>query len=169
MTTFDLRTLKLRSGEQFRDTRDVELEPLELGGQRYLPVPQKPASVLTVSRASSGYVFELELDARLLGPCVRCLADAGLSTLVRAREYQAARRETEDELQTPYVVDDTLDLAAWARDAIALSIPEKILCRPDCAGLCPLCGLDLNREAHEHDDEDVDPRWAGLAELRDRL
>ena len=40
MTTLDLRTLKLRSGEQFLDEREVQLEPLELGGQRYLPVPE---------------------------------------------------------------------------------------------------------------------------------
>ena len=52
---------------------------------------------------------------------------------------------------------------------IALALPEKILCRPDCAGLCPVCGKDLNREPHEHEDEAGDPRWAALSELRDRL
>ena len=168
MTMFNLRTVKLQSGEQFRDAKEVELEPLELAGERYVPVPEKPDATLTITRASSGYMFELELDARLLGPCFRCLADAAVTTPIRGREYQATTG-AEEELQTPYVSDDRLDLSAWARDAIALSLPDKILCRPDCAGLCPVCGRDLNLEPHEHDEEAPDSRWAGLAELRDRL
>jgi uncharacterized protein len=52
---------------------------------------------------------------------------------------------------------------------VALALPDKILCREDCAGLCPVCGRDLNREPHEHEDETADPRWSALAELRDRL
>lgn len=169
MTTLNLRTVKLRPGEQFRDTKEVGLEPLELAGERYVPIPEKPEATLAVTRASSGYLFELELDARLLGPCFRCLADAAVTTPVRAREYQATAAGAEEELRTPYVTEDKLDLSAWARDAIALSLPDKILCRPDCAGLCPVCGRDLNREPHEHVEEAVDPRWAALAELRDRL
>jgi len=67
------------------------------------------------------------------------------------------------------VTDDNLDLSSWARDAVALSLPDKILCREDCAGLCPVCGRDLNTEPHEHEEEESDPRWEKLAELRDRL
>ena len=74
-----------------------------------------------------------------------------------------------DELTTPYVVDDNLDLSAWGRDAVALSLPDKILCREDCAGLCPICGRDLNAEPHEHEESEPDSRWAKLAELKDRL
>ena len=61
--------------------------------------------------------------------------------------------------------NDQLDLSAWARDALVLALPDKILCRPDCAGLCPVCGRDLNVEPHEHEDEQPDSRWAALAEL----
>jgi uncharacterized protein len=57
----------------------------------------------------------------------------------------------------------------WARDVIALELPDQILCRPDCAGLCPVCGKDLNEEPHEHADVELDPRWSALEELRDRL
>jgi uncharacterized protein len=67
------------------------------------------------------------------------------------------------------VADDKLHLSTWARDAIALELPDQILCRPDCAGLCPMCGKDLNVEPHEHLERDPDPRWAALEELRDRL
>jgi uncharacterized protein len=48
-------------------------------------------------------------------------------------------------------------------------LPDKILCRIDCAGLCPVCGRDLNLDPHGHDDEELDTRWAALSELRDRL
>ncbi len=169
MTTFNLRSAKLRPGEQFRDVLEVELEPLALGGQRYLPVPERPEAALTLSQTSSGLVLELELQTRVLGPCVRCLADAGLDVHVASREYQASSPGGSDELTTPYLADNRLDLSAWAHDAVALALPDKILCRDDCAGLCPVCGKDLNREPHEHEGEDVDPRWAALSDLRDRL
>ena len=169
MTTFNLRNAKLRPGEQFRDVLEVGLEPLEQGGQRYVPVPERPEAVLTLTRTSSGLVLELELEVRVLGPSVRCLADAGLDVRVAAREYQASSPGESDELTTPYVEDTRLDLSAWAHDAVALALPDKILCREDCAGLCPVCGKDLNREPHEHEGEEADPRWAALAELKDRL
>lgn len=169
MTSFDLRRVKLRSGEQHRDTHEVALEPLEFGGQRYLPVPERPLADLTVTRAATGTVFELRFDGRLHGPCQRCLGDAVVERSISAREYQAASPGADDELRSPYVVDDRLELSAWARDTLALALPEQILCRPDCAGLCAACGKDLNVEPHEHADEEPDSRWAPLAELRDRL
>ena len=170
MTVFNIRTVRLQSGEQFRDVKEVELEPLELGGQRYVPIPEAPGAALTLTRLSSGLMLELELDMRLVGPCVRCLGDAGLDVSVHDRQYQAfAPDADDDELRTPYLQDDRLDLSAWARDAVALSLPDQILCRPDCAGLCPMCGRDLNVDPHEHEDEGGDARWAKLAELRDKL
>jgi len=169
MTTLDLRTLRLRSGQQWRDERQIELEPFELGGQRYLPVPQVVPGDVTVTRASTGTVFELRFHARLHGPCFRCLGDAALDVPVDAREYQAASPGGDEELQSQYLVDDKLDLSAWARDAIALELPDKILCRPDCAGLCAVCGKNLNDEPHDHGEPEPDSRWAALAELKDRL
>ena len=49
------------------------------------------------------------------------------------------------------------------------SLPEQILCREDCAGLCPVCGKDLNEEPHEHSEREPDPRWAALEGLRENL
>ena len=169
MTTFNVRTVKLRPGEQFRDVRSVDLEPLDLGGQRYVPIPESPEAVITLTQTSSGLVLELELEVRMVGPCVRCLADAGVSLHVKSQEYQATSPGESDELTTPYLVEHRLDLSAWAHDAVALALPDKILCRDDCAGLCPVCGRDLNREPHEHEDEAHDPRWAALADLKDQL
>ena len=169
VTTFNLRALKLRSGEQFRDEREIQLQPLELGGQRYLPVPDKVPAELTITRASTGMVFELAFRIRLHGPCFRCLDDAVLDVPITAREYQASAPEGDEELRTPYLEGERLDLSAWARDALALALPDKILCRPDCAGLCPVCGKNLNAEPHDHGEPEPDSRWSALAELRDRL
>jgi uncharacterized protein len=165
MTKLDLRKLRLRSGDQARERVEIELEPLVLGGQTYEPRPNPVHAELTVTRASSGTVLELALDVTLAGPCFRCLQDAELPLSLGLREYQATRPEGDEE-QTEYLDDDRLDLSAWAHDAIALALPEQILCRADCAGLCPVCGKDLNAEPHEHAEESADPRWAKLSELR---
>jgi uncharacterized protein len=169
MTSFSLRSIRLRPGEEWRDRREIELSPLMLGGQRYLPVPEKVEADLVISRAASGTVFELRFPVRLHGPCYRCLSDAVLDVSISGREYQATSPGESDELKTPYIANDQLDLSGWARDALVLALPDKILCREDCAGLCPVCGADLNIQPHEHDDEQLDSRWAALSELKDRL
>lgn len=167
VTTFNLRRLRLRSGEQFRDRVEVEIEPLVLAGQEYRPEPAVTSADLAITKASSGTVFELSFRVRLAGPCFRCLADTALEVPIRAREYQAAKPGDDEDLTTPYLVDDRLDLSAWAHDALALALPDKILHDPDCAGLCPECGRDLNLEPHTHDEQRGDPRWAALEQLRD--
>lgn len=169
MTTVDLRTLRLRPGEVRRETYDVELEPFVLGGQRYDGLPSTIPVELELSQASGATVFELRLEARLGGACMRCLAHAEIARSVRAREFHDFDAPPADELRSDYVVDGHLQLSDWARDAFALELPEQILCREDCAGLCPACGKDLNIEPHEHTQREPDPRWAALAELRDEL
>ena len=71
------------------------------------------------------------------------------------------------ELLSPYVEDGILDIAAWTHDALILSLPTQILCRPDCAGLCPYCGESMNgAEPGQHDHgQDIDPRWSKLKEI----
>ena len=169
MTSFSLRALKLRSGEQYQDEHEVQLAPLEFGGQRYLPVPDAIAAELRATRASTGTVFELSFTGRLHGPCQRCLRDAVIERRVHAREYHATSPDADEELRSPYIDEDRLDLSAWARDALALSLPEQILHDPNCAGLCPVCGKDLNDEPHAHDEQRTDPRWAALEALKGQL
>lgn len=169
MTIFNLRTLRLRSGEEYRDAQEVSLEPLQLGGQRYIPVPEKVEAEFGISRASTGTVFELAFAGRLHGPCYRCLKETVVDKRIAVREYQATNPEGSDELRNPYLTDDRLDLSSWARDALVLALPEKILCRPDCAGLCAVCGKDLNTEPHTHHEKHSDPRWAVLEQLKEKL
>jgi uncharacterized protein len=169
MKSFNLRQVRLRSGEEFRDEIELELEPFELGGERYLPVPAAVPAELAITKASTGTVFQLKFATRLHGPCYRCLGDAVLEVAIDAREYQATNPQESDELRTPYLEDDNLNLAAWARDAVALALPDKILCRADCAGLCPACGKNLNDEPHVHEEQETDSRWAALERLREQL
>ena len=166
MTVFNLRSLRLRSGEQHREAVEVQLEPLVLGGQEYVPEPDPTPAELAITKATTGTVFELSFRVGLHGPCFRCLTDTALELPIHAREYQAANPGGDEELRSPYVDGDTLDLSSWARDAVALELPDKILCRPDCAGLCPVCGRDLNAEPHVHEESGSDPRWAALDALR---
>jgi uncharacterized protein len=167
MTSFSLRQVKLRPGEQYRDELEVELSAFDFGGQRYLPVPEKVPAAFEITRATTGTVFSLAFTVRLHGPCYRCLGDAVLELPIRGREYQAESPDDE-ELTTPYMEGNNLDVSAWARDAIALALPDKILCRPDCAGLCAVCGKNLNDEPHSHEETAADPRWAALEALRER-
>ena len=169
MTSFDLRRLRLRPGEVRQERVDVELEPFVLGGQRYEPSPATTPVELQISQASGAAVFDVRLHAHLVGPCMRCLGYAEAEFDVSAREFYDPDAPPADALRSDYVVDNRLEVGVWTRDAIALELPEQILCRPECAGLCPGCGKDLNAEPHEHADFEADPRWSALEELRDRL
>jgi uncharacterized protein len=169
MTRFPLRRLRLRSGDEHRDAVAIELEAFELAGQRYLPVPQEVEAELTIVQATTGLDLRLHFDVRLHGPCMRCLADAVVDVAVDAREYHASDPTAGEELRSEYVVDDQIELTAWARDTIALALPDQVLHDPDCAGLCPVCGKDLNVEPHTHEDVVSDPRWSALEGLKDRL
>jgi len=166
--TIDLTTLALKPGGAC--TVDVDLTPegLALGGQDYVfaeaPVPAR----LDVSRTAAGYALRLRLEAALAGPCMRCLAESTFPVVVDAREVDQPGT-ADEELTSPYVDMGELDVGAWAHDAIALAVPQTLLCRPDCAGLCPECGVSLNDvdpADHVHETEG-DPRWAKLRELLD--
>jgi uncharacterized protein len=163
---FPIRTLRLRPGEEHRERLTLELEPLRFGGEAYAPTPAGIPAELTVQRAASGDVFRLVFTTRLEGPCMRCLAPAAVDVDIDAREYESSDAAADEELRTEYVVDGELDVDAWAHDLVSLSVPDQIPCRPDCAGLCPICGKDLNVEPHEHSDVAVDPRWSALESLR---
>jgi uncharacterized protein len=166
MSRLPIRALRLRPGEEHRETVSLHLEPLRFGGETYAATPAEFPAEVVVQRAATGDVFRLGFSTRLEGPCMRCLAPAGVEIEVDAQEYEASVASADDELRSEYVVEGELDLDAWARDLVSLNVPDQIICRPDCAGLCPVCGRDLNLELHEHPDEAFDPRWAALESLR---
>ena len=159
---FDLGRLGLSPGDGRRVHVDVAIEPLEFGGQSYAARPASAPATLDVSRTTTGYSLRLRYDVRLSGPCTRCLVDANAPVVVDSREVDQPGGG--DELSSPYVAGEELNLRDWSRDALALALPAQIVCREDCAGLCPECGKDLNAEPHEHEPA-PDPRWAKLRGL----
>jgi uncharacterized protein len=163
---FDLGRLRLSPGEGRRLDLEAPLAPLEFGGERYEAVPALVPVRLDVSRMTGGgYSLRLRFSAALHGPCMRCLRDAQPETDVDSREIDQPGGG--EELTSPYVNSDELDLAGWARDAYALALPAQVVCREDCEGLCPVCGTDLADAGlgHSHEAE-PDSRWAKLRELR---
>jgi uncharacterized protein len=163
---FDLAGLRLSAGEGRRLALEVPIEALMLGSERYEAQPTPVPLALTISRMTGGgYALRLVFEAALSGPCMRCLKAAAPIVEVDAREVDLPGEG--EELDSPYVQDEKLDVAAWARDSFALGMPAKILCREDCAGLCPVCAADLNEAGPEHTHESApDPRWAKLRELK---
>jgi uncharacterized protein len=164
--TFDLTGLRLTSGEGRHLDLDVPVAPYELGADTYPVDPAVLPVRLDISRTTGqGYALRLRFSAGLQGPCMRCLEPADAKFEVDAREI--SQPGAGEELDSPYVREGTLDIAGWVRDALALQLPRAILCRDDCAGLCAVCGANLNEAGPDHHhDAEPDPRWAKLSEIR---
>ena len=160
---FDLGRLQLSSGEGRSLDLDVGMDSLELGGQTYSAGGSVPAR-LDVSRTTQGYAMRLRYEVRLEGPCMRCLEDAGRPFTVDAREVDQPGGG--EEMSSPYLDGDELDLRSWARDALALDLPTQIVCREDCLGLCAICGQNLNDAPGHAHERTRDPRFAKLSELK---
>jgi uncharacterized protein len=161
----DLAGLALSPGQGVRLHREVRPGALRLGGQRYEVAGGTVPILLEVSRTASGHAFHVAFSARFEGPCMRCLEDAAVPIEVEAREiHQPANGD--EELESPYVDGDSLDVGGWAHDALALVAPAQMLCREDCAGLCPVCGESLNdAETGAHDHAQPSGPFAGLGDL----
>jgi uncharacterized protein len=163
--SFDLGGLKLTPGEGRRLDLEVSLGEFAFGDEHY----STPAAVpvrLDVSRmVGGGYSLRLRFDSAISGPCMRCLEPAAPPTSVDVREIDQPGGG--EELTSPYVADgDQLDLRAWAHDAFSLALPAQVLCRPECLGLCPQCGADLNADPEHAHEAQPDQRWAKLRELK---
>ena len=165
--TVDLAQLSLSPGQARSLDLELKLEAVRLGGQEYAPGGDAAAR-LDVSRTSGGgHALRLRFETHLSGPCMRCLERAGPQTSIDAREVNQPSTGDE-ELRSPYVSDGRLDAKRWANDALVLSLPAQLLCRPDCAGLCPVCGESLNDadpENHRHE-SGGDPRMAKLKDVK---
>lgn len=127
---------------------------------------------LVVEMLLDGLVVRGQIDFETTLPCARCLADvvAEHARSVSEMYIDPDRLKAEDEeIDLGYelhVAEGFVDLEALVRDVIVDVLPVRVLCRPECAGLCPTCGIDLNTDECDHRGEDqVDPRWAALEKL----
>jgi uncharacterized protein len=164
--TFDLGGLQLSSGAGRRLELFVSIDQFVLGGEGYRAQSELVPVHLEVSRTTgNGYALRLRFTVGLSGPCMRCLEPATPAVTVESREVSQPGQA--EELDSPYLEGEVLDLHAWAGDALALALPAKLLCQPECAGLCPICGANMNTAGAEHGHELApDPRWAKLSEIR---
>jgi len=132
-----------------------------------------------LSRAGRSILARGHVRTAFIEPCARCLVDTAAPVEAEFEEEVLPSIDIDTGLPVDASDDPDalrlddhheLDLTEIVREAISLAEPLVPLCRPDCRGLCLECGADLNADpAHRHDDDDIDPRLAALAALRDRL
>lgn len=121
---------------------------------------------LHLESLTDGIVVDGTIDVPWVGTCRRCLQPAAGVEHIEVHE-----------LYQPVVVDpdafaidgDQLDLGPMVGEAILLEAPANPLCRPDCAGLCPTCGVDRNLESCGCQAPPADDRWQALEGLRELL
>ncbi|HEX2049367.1 MAG TPA: DUF177 domain-containing protein [Actinomycetota bacterium] len=102
--------------------------------------------------------------------CARCLAEFPAGIEVDVCELYVGPEQTVEEGEDAYrVVGTEVHLEPMLRDALTLALPVRPLCRAECRGICARCGADLNSGPCACTEDDVDPRWAPLAALRDKL
>jgi uncharacterized protein len=134
---------------------------------------------LRLTHSGRSIIVQGHFETALVEQCSRCLRPA--KARVVADIEDEALPSIDFEKGSPVDTDDEpdvlrlteyheLDLEPAVRDAISLAEPIAPLCRPDCPGLCETCGLDLtDHPGHSHPDDDIDPRLAALAGIRDQL
>lgn len=122
---------------------------------------------LHISRNSRGILVQGELNAEVEGQCTRCLDEAIIRLTLPIEELFVYPQEPDAE----FFVPDTglIDLAPLIREEVIVQTPIMVLCQPDCAGLCPNCGANLNDGTCNCERDTIDPRLAALKALRDQL
>jgi uncharacterized protein len=128
-----------------------------------------------LSRTNRGLLVTADLSAGIASSCSRCLRDIEVPLSFRIEEevlpsidlHSGLPLDAEGEPDVLRLTDHhELELGPVVRDAISLAEPIAPLCEPDCPGLCPICGEPLAGGAHDHPDDEGDPRLAALRGLR---
>ncbi|WP_217695297.1 DUF177 domain-containing protein [Mycobacterium sp. IS-2888] len=149
--------------------RDTVPSPSRIGRDMIAIEPGAPVELdLRVESVSEGVLVTGTVAGPTVGECVRCLTEVTGRVQVALTELFAypdsTTEATTEEGEVGHVVGDTIDLEQPIVDAVGLELPFAPLCRPDCPGLCPECGISLAAEpGHRHDR--IDPRWAKLTQM----
>jgi uncharacterized protein len=126
---------------------------------------------LRIESVSEGALVTGTVSAPTSGECARCLTPITGDVEIDLTELFAypdsATDETTEADEIGRVVDDTVDLQQPIIDAVGMALPFAPLCGPDCAGLCPQCGVPLASAEPGHGHDQIDPRWAKLAGMFD--
>lgn len=163
----DLRSYPLNPGQAATVAVPLELQRFTLAGDPYDPLPANVTGELQITRLASGRLFDLSFETPIFGACQRCLGEARIDVIVDGQEYQDDTPElgAEDDMTTPYLTGELLDVDRWAHDALLLAMPLRVLCKEDCAGLCAICGTDQNSGSCSCVETSVDERWSALRDL----
>ncbi len=159
----DTRELGRRPGSQREVSRSVPA-PVDLGIE-VIGVPEgDPVQLeLRLESVMEGVLVTGSARARARGECARCLQDLDVELDVDLQELYAYPESDAEDDEAGRLVDDLIDLDPLLRDAVVLALPFRPLCRDDCPGLCPTCGVRLADDPEHGHDEVADPRWAALA------
>lgn len=141
----------------YQRTIELDLPRVRVGGDLDLDFVR---GALRMSRNSRGIFVRGALESAISGECARCLDATHVPVSFEIEELFAYPPTLEE----PYSVEETgiLDLAPLLREEAILAVPMVTLCRPDCAGLCPICGKNWNEGPCDCVQEEIDPRLAGL-------
>jgi DUF177 domain-containing protein len=124
---------------------------------------------LRLESVSEGVLVSGTIAGRVDGQCGRCLRPINTTLKVSIQELYAYEHsttdETTDEDEVGRMQGDLIDLEPVLRDAVVLALPNHPLCRDDCPGLCPDCGVHWDDLPDDHTHEQADPRWAALSRL----
>ncbi|MEU7282749.1 DUF177 domain-containing protein [Streptomyces sp. NPDC045431] len=179
---FDTHELGRRPGALQRLSRSVQA-PADLGIAEVIGVPEgSPVELeLRLESVMEGVLVTGTARARAEGECVRCLEPLHQDVVAdfqemfsypdtddRGHRKGAADDDAEDDEDMTPLEDGMFDLEPVLRDAVVLALPLQPVCREDCAGLCPDCGVSLNDDPDHHHDA-VDIRWAALQGLAGSL
>ncbi|MFW6598339.1 YceD family protein [Propionibacteriaceae bacterium Y2011] len=163
---FDTHELGRRLGAMMVLTRQAPA-PSDLGTGVIGVPPESPIDLeLRLEEVGEGVLVTGTASAQLHGECGRCLAEISDDLEIDIQELFVHPGENVEDAGTSRLEGDLFDLEPLLRDQVVLDLPFQPVCRDDCLGLCPDCGVDLNTSAEHHHDAPVDPRWAELARLR---
>jgi uncharacterized protein len=165
----DTRDLPRRPGAMRVVRRSVAAPPglgLELIG---VPAAAALDLSLRLESVSEGVLVSGTVTGPVTGECGRCLTAISDTLVVSLQELYAyahsATDETTDEDEVGRLQGDLIDLEPALRDAVVLALPNHPVCREDCPGLCPECGVRRDELPADHSHRRVDPRWAALTRL----
>jgi uncharacterized protein len=115
-----------------------------------------------------GIVVEGTVSMPWRAPCRRCLAEVtGVALIAVDEVYQDPSDMTVRDGDDAFPIEgDQIDLVPAVREAVLLELPDDVLCRDNCAGICPVCGVDRNVGSCDCDTSVRDERWAALDDLR---
>ena len=163
----DTHELSRRAG-QMREVARIADAPDNLGIEVIGVPPGSPVELqLRLESVVEGVLVTGTAAVRLQGYCTRCLREISSTEEIELQELFCYPGKESDDEEARHIEGEMIDLEPVLRDAVVLDLPFTPLCRPDCAGLCPICGADLNADPDHGHDEAIDPRWADLGTWTD--